>query len=144
MAGRARRPAARTAPVPGDDPAREVNLSGFSDEELAKIAEERDIELPADADRDTVIATMTSAIAEQEAAAAAEAAAAGNAGDTPPDAAATDEAPRARRRRPRSDDQPTATRDLIHAGRIIPAGEQLPEDFPEGDLPTLFARGQVE
>lgn len=148
------RPAAAAAPTTD----RAINLTGFSDEELAQLATERKIALPDGADRDTVLKVLTEKIAEQEAdkAAAADADAAtaaadgktgeGNAGDdgakTPQDAG--DEPPARSRRRRGTLGQPIAKRDIIFNSGIIPAGEPLPEDFPAGSLPTLYEHGAIE
>lgn len=145
MPARTRRSAQRPA---GADEPREINLSGFDEAELQQLAVEHAVELPADADREKVIEILTDAIAAREAAAAEEAAkAAAEAGATPDDVAgdpppATHE-PAARPRR-RAHGGPTATRRIIHAGRIIEAGEHLPPDFPEDLLAQHLEAGTVE
>jgi len=141
---RASRPVAAEQPAPK----REVNLSGFSDDELRDLARERDIEIPADADRDALLDTLTAKIAEQEAAAAPDAST-NELDNLMPEASAepdAKESARDRRRQASSSDgnRPVATRDILHAGRIIPAGAPLPDSVPEASLPALYERGAVE
>lgn len=148
MAARTRRSAQRTGP---DAEPREINLSGFDDAELQQLAVEHAVELPADADRERVIEILTDAIAAREAQAAEEAAKAAADADPadPPDpaaggAGAGDEPPAAPRPRRRSSSGPVATRNILHAGRIIEAGEHLPSDFPEELLAQHYEAGTIE
>lgn len=144
MAAPRRRRRAQSPAADTSTPKREVNLTGFSDDELRDLTREHDVDAPDDADREALLAALTPVIAEKE---AADRGAAGDdidnanpeAGDDEP---ALNDQPRTRRRS--SGDRPVAKRDILHAGRVIPAGTRLPDSVPDDSLPTLREHGAID